>query len=96
MSLSTELQECIDLFIKDGFPKSKSKQKALLEAALVRMGVTEMEELADVDRGCMVTVSDELQLTPIARNTMRRFLNSFASALTPSDMPGNKTVDFSK
>ena len=85
MSFSAELQECIDLFIKEGFPRSKSKQKALLEAVLLRMGVTVMEELADVDKECMVTVGDDQQLTPIACNTMRRFFNSFGSTLTPSD-----------
>ena len=85
MSFSAELQECIDLFIKEGFPRSKSKQKALLEAVLLHMGVTEMDELSDVDHECVVTVGDELQLSPIARNTMRRFFNSFGSTLTPSD-----------
>ena len=51
MSFSAELQECIDLFIKEGFPKSKSKQKALLEAVLLHMGITEMEDGASVGDG---------------------------------------------
>jgi hypothetical protein len=84
MSLSDELRDCIDLFIQEKYSTSMLKQKELLQNIVMCMGVTGMDELVNVDRECMETVGDELQLSPIARNTMRLFFVSFGSTLSPS------------
>ena len=90
MSLSDELRDCIDLFVQGKYSSSMPKQKEMLLNVLMSMGVTDMDELSDVDRECMGTVGDKLQLSPIARNTMRLFFVSFGSTLSPS---GSSSVD---
>ena len=77
------------------YPTSAVKQQAILERVLLFMGITAVDELCHVDKQCMDSVCNLLELPPIARSTVRCFFGTFGVKGDGFTPPAQCTADIS-